>query len=525
MCGIFAVRFQDKAKVSMNHLRNWSETIRHRGPDDTTMFEDDHVLICFHRLRIVDLTPAGDQPFVTDRYVVVCNGEIYNYRELIQSYDLQTSENSTSDCAILIPLIEKLGFVEAIQQLEGVFAIVLYDRQTHEFKVARDRFGVRPLFYAEFPLVNSVGYASEMKPFILWPRIVPVMRGDIVEDGKATGSLTIRAAPTSPILCTAQTLIRNVLTAAVKRQMQGDRPLGCLLSGGLDSSLIAYLLCHHLRDTGKPRLKTFSVGMAGSTDLQQAAHVALLLGTEHHEVVFTEQEGLAVLEPVIVSLESYDVTTVRASIGMWLLCKYIAEKTDVRIIFSGEGSDEVAQGYLYFHRAPSQTAAHVESLRLLHDLMYFDNLRTDRCTAAHGLEVRVPFLDYKYVYNYLGLPAAWRIPKDGIEKYWLRSCFADIDMFWVWRPKEAFSDGVSSPQRSWHHVLQEYAQSQVTETDMKEAAVKYPHHTPHTPEALLYRQIFEKYFAGHAQVIPYQWLPKWTTAGSEPSARALSWYQ
>ena len=305
--------------------------------------------------------------------------------------------------------------------------------------------------------------------------------------------------------------------------------LTSLLSGGLDSSLVAAVLVKLARESGiSYPIQMFSVGMIGSTDLAAARKVADYLGTEHHELVFTPEEGLAAIPDVIEYLESYDITTVRASVGMYLISKYIRENTDTVVIFSGEGSDELAQGYIYFHKAPSAEEADLESKRLLEDLYLYDVLRGDRSTAAHGLEIRVPFLDVAFTSYFLSLTPSVRQPHDNVEKYLLRSAFDGEDLLpkeILWRPKEAFSDGVSSTKagESWYEIIQKHCKRVVSDIKLETAAERYPFNSPKTKEAYYYRKIFENKYPGQSHLIPYVWLPKWSES-QDPSARTLAHY-
>ena len=321
------------------------------------------------------------------------------------------------------------------------------------------------------------------------------------------------------------------MTSAVKKRLMAERRIGCMLSGGLDSSLIASLVVKLCREQGlKYPIQTFSIGLPGSPDLIYAKKVADMLGTEHHEVTFTPDEAFAALKDLTYSLESYDITTHRASICMYMLSRYIRQKTDTVVVFSGEGSDELSQGYIYFHKAPSAEEAHEESKRLLRDLYLYDNLRADRTVAAHGLELRVPFLDKAFTSYYLSLPKALVQPTKGIEKYLLRSAFDGhlkglLPDEVLWRAKEAFSDGVSLAKESWSVQLERYAASVLKEDELKNAENLYPVNTPKTFEALLYRKEFESKFFGHAHLIPYMWMPKWIGNVTDPSARTLEHYK
>jgi len=325
--------------------------------------------------------------------------------------------------------------------------------------------------------------------------------------------------------------IRNLLTDAVRKRLMAERRIGCLLSGGLDSSLIAALVVKLAREKGlKYPIQTFSIGQPGSPDVVNARKVADMLGTEHHEVIISAEDGLNALVDVNYALECYDITTNRASTPMYLLCKYIRENTDTVVIFSGEGSDELTQGYIYFHKAPDAEAAHEEAKRLLRDLYLYDNLRADRTVSAHGLELRVPFLDKAFTSYFLSIDKELPRPKDGVEKHLLRSAFdgylKDLlpDQI-LWRPKEAFSDGVSKATESWSTQIARFTKSKLTEEELAEAQTKYKINPPHTYEALYYRKNFEDKFSGQEHLTPYFWLPKWMGEITDPSARVLKHYK
>lgn len=306
------------------------------------------------------------------------------------------------------------------------------------------------------------------------------------------------------------------------------RRIGCLLSGGLDSSLVAATLVKLAKEEKlQYPIQTFSIGSDDSPDVLAARKVAAHIGSEHHEVNFSVEEGIQAVEEVIYHLETYDITTVRASVGMYLVSKYIRQKTDSVVIFSGEGSDELAQGYIYFHKAPSPRAASEDSVRLLKELYLFDVLRADRTTAAHGLELRVPFLDHRLTAYYLSLPEERRIPKSGVEKHLLRDSFKGLNLIpedILWRRKEAFSDGMTSMKKSWYTSLQEHVESVVNDEQMRTAHVTFPHNTPQSKEAYYYRQVFERSFPGCAHWLSHFWMPRWIAA-TDPSARTLSIYK
>lgn len=323
--------------------------------------------------------------------------------------------------------------------------------------------------------------------------------------------------------------IRTLLSAAVKKRLMADRRIGCLLSGGLDSSLIAALLVKHAKEEKLPyKIQSFSIGMNDSPDIIAARQVAHYVGTEHYEIIFSEKDVAEILDKLIYQLETFDITTIRASIGMYLISKYIKHNTDTTVIFSGEGADELAQGYIYFKDSPNAAEAHLESVRLLKDIYLYDGLRADRTTSAFSLELRVPFLDIQFTNYYLSLDAATRQPQGGIEKHLLRSAFDGTNLLpsnILWRHKEAFSDGVTSIKKSLFQMIHEIVDNRISNEDLEKGYLKYPHCTPKTKEALYYRNIFEKHYGGQAETfVPYFWMPRWVKGISDPSARFIAHY-
>lgn len=322
--------------------------------------------------------------------------------------------------------------------------------------------------------------------------------------------------------------IRDLFTESCRKRLMADRRIGCLLSGGLDSSLVAALLVKLAREAGLSyRIQSFAIGMTGSPDLIAAKQVADHIGTEHHEIIFTEEDVASVLDDVIYTLETADITTIRASIGMYLISRYIKQKTDTTVVFSGEGADELAQGYIYFRDAPSSKEAHDESIRLLSDIYLYDGLRADRTMAAHSLELRVPFLDLQFTNYFLSLDPSIRQPKDGVEKYLIRKAFDGTGLLpdnILWRHKEAFSDGVASIKKSLFTIIQEIVDCRLQNDVLENVASKYSHCAPKTNESLYYRHVFEKHYPNQAEeFLPYFWMPKWTNV-SDPSARFISHY-
>ncbi|XP_046558716.1 asparagine synthetase [glutamine-hydrolyzing]-like [Haliotis rubra] len=551
MCGIWAVFGSD---VDVSVQCKVFHKVAHRGPDCFRIEKINHFQNCclgFHRLAILD-DVRGMQPMRLHTHPhlwLINNGEIYNYKTVAKEHGFHLSTNC--DIEPVIHLYAKYG-IYFPAHLDGVFAFCLLDTANRKVFIGRDTFGVRPCF----KLVTDSGFlavCSEAKGLFGLRHnltdeaadIVHVAPGtveqyDLDNNGRATfremkqfhsiGDTPLYKTPVPPDSLGSDVAenIRVLLETAVQKRLMADRRVGCLLSGGLDSSLVAALLVKNAKELRLPYpIQTFSTGMEGSTDILAARKVAQFLGTEHHEVIFTEEDVLNVLENIIRHLESYDIMNIRASVGMFLVNKYIKTHTDTVVILSGEGSDELAQGYIYFHKATSPEAGDEESRRLLDNLYIYDILRADRVTAAWGLEVRVPFLDHQFTSYYLSLPAEDRVPRKGVEKYLLRSAFDDMNLLpkdILWRPKEGFSDGVSSIKRSLFVIIQDFCDKQISDEAMERAASLFPFNTPRTKEAFYYRQVFEKYYPSKADWVPYMWMPRWTDA-TDPSARTLSHYK
>ncbi|XP_067005858.1 asparagine synthetase [glutamine-hydrolyzing] isoform X2 [Anabrus simplex] len=553
MCGIWAL-FGMATHTSVHSNSSFTK-IWHRGPDAWRIEYNRQVKNCcvgFHRLEIVD-SLYGMQPMKIHAYphlMLLCNGELYNCLRLKEEFGFQYETKCDVEC--ILHLYAAGGIEHCTKNLDGVFAFCLIDTKKRRVYLARDPFGVRPLFRLHSEL-GVLGAASEAKALIdlakelsedAW-KLGPFPPGcfeeyEISADGSTrviqkTAYYNIGDKPQFRPLIPYGDLqpsdvhgnIRKLLTAAVKKRLMADRRIGCLLSGGLDSSLVAALLVQLAKEVNLPyKIQSFAIGMGESPDILAARQVAKHIGTEHHEVSFTPDDVKEVLDKVIYHLETPDITTIRASVGMYLLSKYILEKTDTTVIFSGEGADELAQGYIYFRNAPSSEAAHKESLRLLKDIYLFDGLRADRTTAAHSLELRVPFLDLQFTSYYLGLDPKSRQPQNGIEKHLLRSAFDGTDLLpssILWRHKEAFSDGVTSVKKPLYGIIQDMIESKVSDSCLEKAASKYPHCTPKTKESLYYRDVFEKTFPKQSHFMPYYWMPRWVEV-DDPSARFISHY-
>jgi asparagine synthase (glutamine-hydrolysing) len=538
MCGIF---FYRGIRVSGTQLLEKTlETLKARGPERTKILDlSGGLFLGFQRLAINGLNPEGDQPFRIPQQGLtwMCNGEIYNWKELAEEHDLDNS--SGSDCEILGQLY--LKFAEDLETffrlLDGVFGFLLVDEKRQRILFGRDPYGVRPLYYAD----QGGGFcvASERKAivsFLTNPQ--PVKPGSYQVWNYARGLQKVEEHVwhTIPWLKQAfsyddsMKIVRQSLETAVKKRMLMERPVAALLSGGLDSSLIAALVQRELKEAGKPPLKTFSIGMEGSTDLKYAKIVADHIGSDHTQIVLTPDEFFAAIPQVIYDIESFDTTSVRASVGNWLVSKYIAENTNCKVVFNGDGSDEVFGSYLYFFKAPNNTEYEREVRRLLSDIHMYDVQRSDRSISRHGLEPRTPFLDKQFVATALAIPTDYRRPVQGSqpEKAILRIAFMESGLLpseVLWRQKEAFSDGVSSTEKSWYQMIQERVAPLVA-AGWQTQAKKIHHLPPQTPEQYYYRKIYHQHFGqeGAEACTPYFWMPRWSAGATDPSARTLAVY-
>jgi len=472
------------------------------------------------------------------------------YRQLFLHFFIYSMDGE-----IIIHLYNKFGIEKTLQLLDGVFGCSIFDAKNGTFHIGRDTFGVRPMFTVR-PESGQLGVCSEAKGLIgltknesktsiqinqLKPgtfasfKICPDTGLSKLIEEKSFTDVDVPQVFDIPVKLTGDVKenIRNLLTDAVRKRLMAERRIGCLLSGGLDSSLVAALVVKIAKEqlNLKYPIQTFSIGFPGSPDVLKARKVADMLETEHHEVLISPQDGLDAFRDITQILESYDITTNRASTPMYLLAKYIREKTNTVVIFSGEGSDELTQGYIYFHKAPNSNDAHEESKRLLRDLYLYDNLRADRTVSANGLELRVPFLDKAFTSYYLSIEKDLVRPKNGVEKHLLRSAFEGhlkdyLPDEILWRPKEAFSDGISQKSDSWFSHIQKFTAENLTQKMLDEAPKKYPFNTPITFESLYIRKKFEEHYPGQEHLTPYMWMPKWMGEGvTDPSARVLKHYK
>ena len=524
MCGILGIfGLKDDAHRFRDTALQLAKRIRHRGPDWSGIYMNDHCILAHERLAIVDVV-SGAQPILSEdgSMALAVNGEIYNHEVLRVELEKRFKFRSRSDCEVILHLFEQDQGGSFLPSLSGMYAFVLYDSKAKRFIAARDPFGIIPLYYG-FGKDGSVWFSSELKAIADHCSIVHQFPPGCFFDSARTGRdkivrfynpLWMESVPSFP---TSLSTIRAALTDSVRSHLMGEVPFGILLSGGLDSSLIASIasrIVQELSEFGK--LQSFSIGLEGSPDLEAAKKVALFLGTHHHSLKFTIQEGLDALSDVIYHIETYDITTVRASTPMFLMARMI-KAFGIKMVLSGEGADEIFGGYLYFHKAPDKNEFHFETVRKLKSLHLYDCLRANKAMSAWGVEARVPFLDIQFVETCMQLDPSQKMTLDPVtgqkrmEKFILRAAFdpalnpEDQHTFLpreiLWRQKEQFSDGVGY---AWINALKSFGESQISDAMMETAEYRFPHNTPLTKEGYMYRQIFESHFPSHAamQTVP-----------------------
>ena len=536
MCGIFAAL---GTTLASDTLEMAAARLTHRGPDQSSSMRLSSsqsgagLHFVFHRLAIVDQSERGQQPFTRDGLISICNGEIYNEPALRASLDGAYQFDSDSDCEIILPLYQRFGIDGLLERLDGEFAFVLYDGAQDRVYAARDPMGIRPLFYSHLPS-GGVVFASEAKALVdLGGEVTPFPPGHFyVGEGtqhreqaqlRSYCLLSTTPALRRPRASQVSAEIRARLSEAVAKRLRSDAPVGFLLSGGLDSSLVCAIAA---RLSDQP-ITTFSVGIKEDPiDTHYAREVAAHIGSDHHEYLFSQEELRAHLSELIYHLETWDITTVRASMGMSLLCRYIRRETDIKVVLTGEVSDELF-GYKYTDFAPSSEAFQREAEKRVQELYLYDVLRADRCISMHGLEARVPFSDERFVRYVMSLDPALKMNTTGVGKQLLRSAFEEGDYLphsILYREKAAFSDAVG---HSMVDHLKALAERRYDEAALLEGKRRYAHGAPFTKEALLYREIFESHFPGQGALIPDFWMPNKEWEGcdvDDPSARVLSNY-
>ncbi len=531
MCGIVSIfNIKDQTPELRQKALAMSKKIRHRGPDWSGIYCGKSAILCHERLSIVD-PESGRQPlFAPDnKQVLAVNGEIYNHRTIRQAYAEKYDFQTGSDCEVVLALYRDKG-VNFLEDLNGIFAFALYDEEKDDFLIARDPIGVIPL-YIGFDADGTVYCASELKALEgFCERYEPFLPGHyyLGSEGKMTKWYNRDWESYDAVKDNTASVeeVHDALEAAVKRQLMSDVPYGVLLSGGLDSSVISAIAKKYAarrvetdgqQDAWWPQLHSFAVGLKGAPDLAKAREVAEHIGTVHHEINYTIQEGLDAVRDVIYFIETYDVTTVRASTPMYLLARVI-KSMGIKMVLSGEGADEVFGGYLYFHKAPTPQAFHEETVRKLSKLHLYDCLRANKSLSAWGVEGRVPFLDKEFLDVAMRLnPAAKMCPGATVEKKIVREAFADmLPESVAWRQKEQFSDGVGY---SWIDTLKEITAAAVSDEQMAHAAERFPIHTPMNKEEYYYRSIFEEYFPSESAALSVPSVPSVACS----TAEALAW--
>lgn len=497
--------------------------IAYRGPDSTVVETIAGYEFLFNRLAIIDTSSQGNQPFMDENFVLVCNGEIFNYKKI--KAETTYHYKSHSDCEVLLPLLANYSIDEVCHKLDGEFAIVAYDRRNQKLIAVRDPMGIRPLFYG-YTKDNQIAFASEMKALLnVCEKIVPFPPGYFYDGTKFVPYLKLYEIAGGQHKDMPHILdnIRNLMIKAVLKRLDADVPIGFLLSGGLDSSLVCAIAAKH---SDQP-LETFAIGLDHNPiDLKYAKQMADFLGSRHHEVIFNRDDVYAAVKNIVWVTETWDITTIRASLPMYLLCKYVRNNSDIRVLLSGEISDELF-GYKYTDFAPDAQEFQRESQKRIKELYMYDVLRADRCIASNSLEARVPFSDTEFIQYVMDIDPELKLNKYNMGKYLLRKAFEGYDYLpdeILWREKAAFSDAVGHGMVDY---LQEIAEAKYTDADFNEKIKAYPQNTPPSKEALMYREMFNEMFPGQEHVLNAYWLPNQTWPNcnlTDPSARHLPNY-
>ncbi|WP_055435749.1 asparagine synthase B [Lacinutrix algicola] len=513
MCGIVcAFDLKQKSEDLRPQVLEMSKTIRHRGPDWSGIYSDDKAILAHERLAIVD-PASGKQPLFSpdNKLVLAANGEIYNHRELRKQFEGKYDFKTESDCEVILALYQEKG-VDFVDEMNGIFGFAIYDTEKDEYFIARDHMGIIPL-YIGWDQNGTFYVASELKALEgictkieLFPpgHYMSSKDGEYVKWYKRDWSEYDAVKDNE----TSIAVIKEALEAAVHRQLMSDVPYGVLLSGGLDSSVVSAIAKKYAQkriETGDekeawyPQTHSFAVGLEGSPDLAAAQKVADHIGTVHHEIKFTIQEGLDAIKDVIYNIETYDITTIRSSTPMYLMARVI-KSMGIKMVLSGEGADEIFGGYLYFHKAPNAKEFHEETVRKLDKLHMYDCLRANKSLAAWGIEGRVPFLDKEFMDVAMRInPQDKMINGERMEKWVIRKAFEDmLPESVAWRQKEQFSDGVGY---SWIDTLKEVVDAVVTDEQMENAAYRFPIQTPQNKEEFYYRSIFEEHFPSDAAAL------------------------
>ena len=538
MCGIAAIfKIKEQTQELRKKALEMAKKIRHRGPDWSGIYCGGSAILAHERLSIVE-PPSGGQPLYSPykQQIQASNGELYNHREIRERFKGRYECQTGSDCEVILALYREKG-TDFLEDLSGIFAFALYDEEKDDFLIARDPIGVIPLYigrdkegkvYCASELKALEGFCDSYEPFLPGHCYIGsegVMKRWYTRDWMKYDE-SLPETVSSETYQQEVTAVHDALEDAVRRQLMSDVPYGVLLSGGLDSSVISAIAKQFAakrietdgqKDAWWPQLHSFAVGLEGSPDLAKAREVADFIGTVHHEIHYTIQEGLDAIRDVIYYIETYDVTTVRASTPMYLLARVI-KSMGIKMVLSGEGADEVFGGYLYFHKAPDARAFHEETVRKLSKLYLYDCLRANKSLSAWGVEGRVPFLDKEFLDVAMRIhPASKMCPGKTIEKKVVREAFAHLLPESVaWRQKEQFSDGVGY---SWIDTLKQITSEAVSDEQMAHAAERFPIHTPMNKEEYYYRSIFEEYFPSESAALSVPSVPSVACS----TAEALAW--
>lgn len=516
MCGIVA-KLVKETHVETFELMDSTDKIKHRGPDNTMynfvkVTDEKTLYLGFTRLSINGLDDGSNQPFFIDDVYLICNGEIYNYKELISEHNFNYHTNS--DCEVIIHMYRKLGIHETVKRLDGVFAFVMYDKRHDILYAARDPLGIRSLYFC-FDGDHKY-FASELKCFSR--KSVYQFPPGTFYNSRAFGFVYYTDILSGGCLTSYETIsetIRDTLIKSVKKRLLSDRPIACLLSGGLDSTLVTTLV----RELLGKKIDTYAIGLKGSIDLHYAKLAAEYINTNHTTIELTEQEFIGAIEKTIKQIESWDTTTVRASVGNYLVSLYVAEHSDNKVLFCGDVSDELFGSYRGFKNAPDSQAFGSANVDMVQNVYKYDVLRSDKCISGAGLEARVPFADKEFVKLVMQISPEYKMFNDEqIEKFLLRRAFNGYlpdDL--LWRRKEAFSDGVSSEARSWFQIIKEFVDTLYTDAEFAEKVKKYTVNPPYDKESLYYRELFCKYYPDNEDSVTGYWKQPFST-NLDPSA-------
>ena len=512
MCGIFCYLGNKTIKYT-DLLINESNKIRTRGPDNTKHLSiNNNIFFSFHRLSINGLNDESNQPFLNDKIYLICNGEIFNYKELIEKHNLKDEYKTDSDCEIILHLYKKYGIKEACNLLDGEFSFILYDENINKTFVSRDHLGVRSLYMGTKE--DEIIFSSELKAIDetyettqFPPRFYLEIDNNDVNKKTYVPYFTFEDELYNNFEKDEDTIIKNMrelFTKAVEKRLLSDRSIGCLLSGGLDSTSVVAIVSKYYEPY---KLNTYSIGLKGSVDLKYAQIAADFFKTNHTNIEVSNEEFLNSIEKTVKQIESYDVTTVRASVGNYLVSLYIRDHSDDKVIFCGDVSDELFGSYRGFYYAPNDEDFYDVNMNMLQNIHYFDVLRSDKSISGAGLEARVPFSDKEFVKYVMKIdPKLKRFDNKRIEKYLFRKAFEDIMPYdLVWRPKTAFSDGVGCAENPWNQTIKNYMDTKYTDAEFKILSKKYIINPPYDKESLYYREIFESYYPNKDTTIPYFW--------------------